>query len=95
MDITHMAITIRTATTGPIRTIATTGLTIGTAGTGIITATIVTITITGTKVTGDVGSKIRIQTELARKQFRASNISLGAKSLSRQAMRKRRSTFLN
>jgi len=39
MDITHMAITIRTATTG---------LTIGTAGTGI-TATIVTIT--GTKVT--------------------------------------------
>jgi len=52
MDITHMAITIRTATTGPIRTIATTGLTIGTAGTGIITATIVTTTIiTATKVT--------------------------------------------
>ena len=51
MDITHMAITIRTATTGPIRTIVTTGLTVGTAGTGIITATIITITITGTKVT--------------------------------------------
>ena len=54
MDITHMAITIRTATTGPIRTMATImGLhSIGTADIGIITATIVTtIIITGNKVT--------------------------------------------
>ena len=54
MDITLMAITSRTVTTGRIRTMATImGLhSIGTADIGIITATIVTtIIITGNKVT--------------------------------------------
>jgi hypothetical protein len=50
MGITRMDTTIRTATTGHIRTMAIIGLTMATAGIAIISAIIVTIII-GTKVT--------------------------------------------
>jgi hypothetical protein len=68
MGITRMDTTTRTAIIDRIHTMATIiGPTIGTVGIAIITATTVT-TVIGAKVTKD----LEIQTELARKQFRAS-----------------------
>ena len=51
MDIIHMDITIRTAITGRILTMAIIGPTMGMADTAIITATTVIITTTGAKLT--------------------------------------------
>ena len=70
-DITLTATIIRIViTTGRIRVTPITGRTTGTADTDITTATIVTTIITDTKVTWD----LEIETELARKQFRASSL---------------------